>query len=60
VAEVAETLHVSAGAVKTHLSNLYDKFGLHDVGGDRRAKLAQKINRHAVDIADLPSEASQS
>jgi pSer/pThr/pTyr-binding forkhead associated (FHA) protein len=61
VAEVAETLHVSAGAVKTHFSNLYDKFGLHDAGGDRRAKLAQEaINRHAVDITDLPSEASQS
>lgn len=61
VAEIAETLHVSGGAVKTHLSNLYDKFGLHDAGGDRRAKLAQEaINRHAVDIADVPSEATQS
>lgn len=57
VAEIAETLHVSAGAVKTHLSNLYDKFGLYEAGGDRRAKLAQEaINRHAVDIADQPSE----
>jgi DNA-binding NarL/FixJ family response regulator len=57
VAEIGETLHVSAGAVKTHLSNLYYKFGLHDAGGDRRAKLAQEaIIRHAVDVADLPSE----
>jgi DNA-binding NarL/FixJ family response regulator len=56
VADIAATLHVSLGAVKTHLSNLYDKFGLHDSVPERRAQLAREaINRHAVDVGDLPS-----
>jgi hypothetical protein len=57
VRDVAESLHVSVGAVKTHLSNLYDKFELYNTGRDRRGELAREaINRHAVDVGDITSD----
>ena len=57
VADIADQLHVSVGAVKTHLSNLYEKFGLHDSVPERRAQLAREaINRHAVEVGDRPDD----
>jgi hypothetical protein len=60
VRDMAESLHVSVGAVKTHLSNLYDKFELYETGRDRRGELAREaINRHAVDVGDITSDATR-
>jgi hypothetical protein len=60
VRDIAESLHVSVGAVKTHLSNLYDKFELYETGRDRRGELAREaINRHAVDVGDITSDTTR-
>jgi hypothetical protein len=55
IKEIAAELVVSDAAVKAHLSNLYDKFGLHERGGEsRRVELANAaVLRRAVSIADL-------
>jgi DNA-binding NarL/FixJ family response regulator len=57
IRQMAAELFVSDAAVKFHLSNLYDKFGLsetHDGGPSRRVVLASEaIRRRAVTIADL-------
>jgi DNA-binding NarL/FixJ family response regulator len=54
---MAAELFVSDAAVKFHLANLYDKFGLTDPkdgGPSRRVTLAgEAIRRRAVTIADL-------
>jgi DNA-binding CsgD family transcriptional regulator len=53
--ELARELFVSVPAVKFHLGNLYDKFGIEDdESGARRVRLANDaIRRRAVTIADL-------
>jgi pSer/pThr/pTyr-binding forkhead associated (FHA) protein len=56
VREVAERLYIGKNAVQAHLTNLYDKFGVYDQGGDvnRRVLLANEaMQRGAVTIADL-------
>jgi hypothetical protein len=55
IKEIASDLIVSDAAVKAHLINLYDKFGLHERGGEsRRVQLANAaVLRRAVSIADL-------
>ncbi|HVW33973.1 MAG TPA: FHA domain-containing protein [Acidimicrobiia bacterium] len=57
--EMAAELFVSEAAVKFHLANLYDKFGLTEPPGggpSRRVTLASEaIRRRAVTIADLRS-----
>ena len=51
---LARELVVSESAVKFHLANLYDKFGLHDTGESRRLQLANEaVRRRAVTVADL-------
>jgi DNA-binding NarL/FixJ family response regulator len=54
--QLATELYVSEAAVKFHLANLYDKFGLAEPesGQPRRVTLANEaIRRRAVTIADL-------
>ena len=57
IRQMASDLFVSEAAVKFHLANLYDKFGLSestDGGPSRRVTLASEaIRRRAVTIADL-------
>jgi hypothetical protein len=57
IRQMAAELFVSDAAVKFHLANLYDKFGLSeqsDGGPTRRVVLASEaIRRRAVTIADL-------
>ena len=55
-ARLAAELVVSESAIKFHLANLYDKFGLYDTGQSRRLQLANEaIRRRAVTMADLRS-----
>ena len=59
VKEVATELVVSEAAVKQHLVNLYDKFGVSDTAQHRRSRLANEaLRRAAVTLNDLrgPSE----
>jgi DNA-binding NarL/FixJ family response regulator len=58
VANIAERLVVTEAAVKFHLANLYDKFGVHDTGeGGRRSRLANEaIRRRALTLSDLRSQ----
>jgi DNA-binding NarL/FixJ family response regulator len=52
--QIATELGVSGGAVKQHLLRLYDKFGIHETGEHRRARLANEaMRRGAVRLADL-------
>jgi pSer/pThr/pTyr-binding forkhead associated (FHA) protein len=53
--EIAAALVVSEAAVKAHLINLYDKFGIYERAADsRRVELANAaVLRRAVSIADL-------
>ena len=55
VREIAHRLFIGKNAVQAHLTNLYDKFGIHDDGGPgKRVVLAnQAMQRGAVTIADL-------
>jgi pSer/pThr/pTyr-binding forkhead associated (FHA) protein len=57
IRQMATDLFVSEAAVKFHLANLYDKFGLSepaDGGPSRRVTLAaEAIRRRAVTISDL-------
>ena len=54
VRQLAEALVVSDAAVKFHLANLYDKFGLEETTDSRRVRLANEaIRRRAVTLADL-------
>ena len=57
IRQMAAELFVSDAAIKFHLANLYDKFGLsehQDGGPSRRVTLASEaIRRRAVTIADL-------
>jgi hypothetical protein len=55
--EIAGVLVVTEGAVKQHLLNLYQKFGIHGEGERRRVRLANEaIRREAVTYADLRRE----
>lgn len=54
--EIADVLYVSEDAVKQHLRNLYQKFGIHEGERRRRVTLANEaIRRGAVGPADLSS-----
>jgi DNA-binding transcriptional ArsR family regulator len=54
VRQIAAELVVTEAAVKQHLSRLYDKFGLHERGEGRRARLANEaIRRGAVSTAEI-------
>ena len=54
IQQIASELGVSGGAVKQHLLHLYDKFGIHEAGENRRARLANEaMRRGAVRLADL-------
>jgi DNA-binding CsgD family transcriptional regulator len=51
--EMAEALFVSEAAIKQHLANLYDKFGVLE-GDRRRVRLANEVlRRGAVRLSDL-------
>lgn len=51
---IAEELVVTQAAVKQHLANLYDKFGVPVEDSSRRMRLANDaLRRGAVSIADL-------
>lgn len=53
--EMAAALFVSEAAVKQHLADLYDKFGIYD-GDRRRTRLANEaLRRGAVRLSDLTS-----
>lgn len=54
IREIARTLVVTEAAVKRHLANLYDKFGVVEGGERRRIRLANEaIRRGAVSITAL-------
>ena len=51
---VAEELVISQAAVKQHLANLYDKFGVAADDDHRRARLANEaLRRGAVSLSEL-------
>src|SRR4051794_14196305 len=51
---IADELVVSQAAVKQHLANLYDKFGVDAGGAHRRARLANEaLRRGAVSLTQL-------
>jgi DNA-binding NarL/FixJ family response regulator len=55
---IADELVVSHAAVKQHLANLFDKFGIGTADPNRRLQLANSaIRRGAVTIADLRGHA---
>lgn len=52
--EMAEHLFVSEAAVKQHLANLYDKFGIHSGLDRRRTRLANEaLRRGAISLSDV-------
>jgi DNA-binding NarL/FixJ family response regulator len=52
--QIAAELVVTEAAVKMHLGNLYEKFGVGGESGRRRVQLANEaIRRRAVTLADL-------
>lgn len=56
IADIARTLVVSEAAVKFHLANLYEKFGISDRGPGRRAALAAAaLEKGAISRAELRS-----
>ena len=51
---IADDLVITGAAVKQHLANLYDKFGVPDDGSNRRVRLANEaLRRGAVSLSDL-------
>lgn len=51
---IAEELVITQAAVKQHLANLYDKFGVTSVDSHRRARLANEaLRRGAVSLTQL-------
>lgn len=57
--EIATKLWVTEAAVKHHLSNLYDKFGIDGDGERRRTRLANEaLRRGAVNIAEIRAKSS--
>ncbi|HWF53923.1 MAG TPA: FHA domain-containing protein [Solirubrobacteraceae bacterium] len=59
---IAEALVITQAAVKQHLANLYDKFGVASTHSNRRARLANEaLHRGAVSLTELrPRESSRS
>ncbi|MBV8941878.1 MAG: hypothetical protein JO321_15520 [Solirubrobacterales bacterium] len=58
VREIAAGLAVSEAAVKQHLLNLYEKFGIGDGGERRRVALARAVIRNGVvAVGELPDPA---
>jgi tetratricopeptide (TPR) repeat protein len=55
VREIARALVVTDAAVKQHLLNLYDKFGIGATGGRRRVMLAKEASKRGA--VDLPPPA---
>jgi pSer/pThr/pTyr-binding forkhead associated (FHA) protein len=56
---IAEELFISDAAVKQHLANLFDKFGITATNANRRLQLANcAIRSGAVTIADLHGSTS--
>jgi DNA-binding CsgD family transcriptional regulator len=54
IREIADALVITEAAVKQHLLHLYDKFGIHDPGERRRARLANEaFRRGLLNQADL-------
>jgi DNA-binding CsgD family transcriptional regulator len=54
VRQLADEFVISEAAIKAHLANLYEKFGLYEPGKSRRVQLANEaIRRRAVSLADL-------
>ncbi len=54
IQEMASELVVSIGAIKFHLSNLFDKFGIPETGHARRGQLANEaVRRGAVTMSQL-------
>lgn len=52
--DIAAALVVSEAAVKQHLSNLYDKFGIFTGTDRRRVRLANEaLRRGAVSLAEV-------
>jgi DNA-binding NarL/FixJ family response regulator len=51
---VADALVITQAAVKQHLANLYDKFGVLSSDSNRRARLANEaLRRGAVSLSQL-------
>ena len=51
---IADELVISQAAVKQHLANLYDKFGVASDDSNRRSRLANDaLRRGAVSLAEL-------
>jgi pSer/pThr/pTyr-binding forkhead associated (FHA) protein len=51
---IAEALVITQAAVKQHLANLYDKFGVTASDANRRSRLANEaLRRGAVSLAEL-------
>jgi pSer/pThr/pTyr-binding forkhead associated (FHA) protein len=56
VRQMAVALRVTETAVKYHLNNLYEKFGIAGVGDRRRVRLANEALRHgAVAVSEMIS-----
>jgi FHA domain len=52
--EIAQALVVTDGAVKQHLANLFDKFGIAEDEPRRRLRLANEaLHRGVIQLADL-------
>lgn len=57
---IAEELVITQAAVKQHLANLYDKFGIAGVDAHRRARLANAaLRRGALTLTELQSPDSE-
>ena len=56
---IAEELVITQAAVKQHLANLYDKFGVAADDSDRRSRLANEaLRRGAVSLTELRAHAN--
>ena len=58
--DIAQTLVVTQAAVKQHLSNLYDKFGVDGTTDQRRTRLANEaMSRGVLTLPDLSAWAAR-
>jgi pSer/pThr/pTyr-binding forkhead associated (FHA) protein len=58
--QIADELIITQAAVKQHLINLYNKFGVPATDANRRARLANEaLRRGAVSLAELRADQSQ-